>query len=74
MHAFFVKNLDTIRQNVNFIVMISEIILKDDGVWWIDPSFTRYLCKDKNLFKKYELMEDRSILYIESLSTTHIKG
>lgn len=56
------------------VTMILEInIFEDDIVWWIDSSATRYVYKDKNLFGKYESIEDGSILYMGNLSTTIVK-
>ena len=58
----------------NFVAMIIEInILEGNEAWWVDFDATRHMCKDKNLFKKYEPVEDGSILCMEKSSTTQVK-
>ncbi len=43
--------------------MISEInILESDGTWMIDSDATKHVCKDRNLFKTFEKIEDDNVL------------
>ncbi len=49
--------------NENFVAMISEInILESDGTWRIDSVATKHVCKDRNLFKTFEKIEDGNVL------------
>lgn len=40
----------------------------------MDLGATRHICKDKSLFKRYESIEDGSVIYMKNWSTIPIKG
>lgn len=55
--------------------MIYEVnILEEDNSWWVDSRATRYVCKDKSLFKSYESIEDGCVIYMKNLFTAPVKA
>ena len=49
-------------------------MIQDDEGLWIDSSVTRYVCKDKNLFKKIEPVEESMMLYMGNSLTVVVKA
>jgi hypothetical protein len=55
--------------------MIFEIfMLEEDGSWWIDSCASRHVCKEKNLFKTFGIVEDGCILFMGNSTTVAVKG
>nr|GEZ09809.1 zinc finger, CCHC-type [Tanacetum cinerariifolium] len=48
----------------------------DAIAWWIDSGATTHVCKDRCWFKTFDLVEDRSVLYMgdEHFTPVHGKG
>ncbi|XP_074313805.1 uncharacterized protein LOC141649001 [Silene latifolia] len=51
-----------------------ELSIDDEIAWWIDSGATKHVCKDRRWFKTYEPVNDGSVLYMGSESTTPILG
>jgi hypothetical protein len=57
-----------------FVAMISEVfILEEDASWCIDLCATKHICKDRSLFKTFEIVEDGCVLFMGNSSTTVVK-
>nr|GEU77185.1 zinc finger, CCHC-type [Tanacetum cinerariifolium] len=51
-------------------------VLVDAIAWWIDSGATTHVCKDRCWFKTFDLVEDRSVIYMgdEHFTLVHGKG
>ncbi|GJY47962.1 zinc finger, CCHC-type containing protein [Tanacetum coccineum] len=58
------------KNNATFYVHVDAI------AWWIDSGATTHVCKDRCWFKKYEPVEDGSVLYMgdDHFAPVHGKG
>nr|GMD08351.1 Retrovirus-related Pol polyprotein from transposon TNT 1-94 [Ipomoea batatas] len=58
-----------------FIAMIYEIcVMQSDDSWWVDTGATRHVCKDINLYKIYNGLEDGPSMYMGNDYMVKVKG
>nr|GMD04473.1 Retrovirus-related Pol polyprotein from transposon TNT 1-94 [Ipomoea batatas] len=79
-----VRILGQIRQhgmNMDDSIAIASIIdklppswKKSDDSWWVDTGATRHVCKDINLYKIYNGLEDGPSLYMGNDYMVKVKG
>ncbi|GJU44242.1 zinc finger, CCHC-type containing protein [Tanacetum coccineum] len=65
---------DSDKPKGNNVVGPSVVNMGDKVAWWVDSGATIHVCKDKCLFKTYELLNDRSILHMGNESTALVHG
>jgi hypothetical protein len=46
----------------------------NDSSWWVDTIAIHHICRDRNLFKKYEKVGDEIELYMGNSTTTKVVG
>lgn len=50
-------------------------MMDEDFSWWVDTRATKHVCKNKEFFKKFLVMNDSNVVvYIGNASTTPILG
>jgi hypothetical protein len=76
----FIKNCRVLKKkeyanNVeeNLIAVISEVnMVINDSSWWVDTGATRHICRERNLFKKYEKVDEEIELYMGNSTITKV--
>jgi hypothetical protein len=75
MDCRFLKKKQQASELKEFVAMMSEIfMLEKDGSWWIDSCAAKHVCKERSIFKTFEVVEDGCVLFMENSTTVVVKG